>query len=333
MNEKKLHMTLRELVIRHQNDYGFDVSEAEKEPFRYGPPSLSIVIPYYQGRHLGITLASLYGAIAFVLQQEPNWDFEVIIVDDGSRVHASDVVNVSLFKKLKIRRLPQNKGRTAARNVGLFQARCDLVLFMDADILLTETILMKHLCVHAFNSTSPCITVGLFSFIHEQDPIIASGLPTNGEAKEKLNDFRIHCIYQETWIGCEEDKRFVGREFFPVNETREFRTWPSSGYLGPWILPNMVLGGFFMVRNEAARSVRGFDTTFLGYGFTETSLPTKLIAAFDHMVIPVQGNGCLHIEDAKANISQSDKDRIFREKHAFYFKHYLALTLAEALYA
>jgi hypothetical protein len=92
-----------------------------------------------------------------------------------------------------------------------------------------------------------------------------------------------------------------------------------------------VLGGFFMVDTDASRKVNGFDEAFEGYGFTETSLPTKLIAGHGHFLVPVIQGGCVHIDDEHINVSRQNKDRIFREKHDFYFNHYLCLTWKQAL--
>jgi hypothetical protein len=86
-----------------------------------------------------------------------------------------------------------------------------------------------------------------------------------------------------------------------------------------------------MVDTDASRKVNGFDGAFEGYGFTETSLPTKLIAGHGHFLVPVIQGGCVHIDDEHINVSRQNKDRIFREKHDFYFNHYLCLTWEQAL--
>ena len=147
----------------------------------------------------------------------------------------------------------------------------------------------------------------------------------------EVNDFRVHCYYGETWIGCEEDKRFVGRQFRILEETNEFRNWPVGGYLGPWMLPNMVLGGCFAIDRALAVSLGGFDRAFTGYGFTETSLATKAVAISNTYVVPVVNGPCIHIEDKELVIPRIEKDRIFWERHRFFFDEYLDLDLQQAI--
>ncbi len=86
----------------------------------------------------------------------------------------------------------------------------------------------------------------------------------------------------------------------------------------------MALGGAFSVSKKEILSVNCFDLRFKGYGFTETSAVTKLIAEKNNYLIPCLDDGCLHIEDPKVNISKDKKDEIFKEKHNFYFNVFLA---------
>ncbi len=332
MNETDMGETLRTRIYSHNNDYRFNVSEVSRAPSGTKLPSLSVVIPYFQGKYLGRTLHGLYRAIKKVQATDIVWIFEIIVVDDGSAQRAEDVFGLLSFQNLTVIRFEKNSGRTAARNAGLNRARHDVVLFIDADILVNEDILLEHLRVHAFLQNASCISIGFFSFITNEDPILQKERITNEDIRKKLNDFRLSCTYQSHWAGCENDLRFSGKTFRIVTETRDFRHWPKEGFLGPWILPNMVLGGFFMVRRVAALFVGGFDHSFQGYGFTETSLPTKLIAAFGHFVVPVVGSGCLHIEDPNANASRRIKDEAFRKRHHYYFSHYLGLTLQQSIY-
>jgi len=84
-----------------------------------------------------------------------------------------------------------------------------------------------------------------------------------------------------------------------------------------------------MVNTTQAKRVNGFDKKFLGYGFTETSLPTKLIAKYNNFVVPVPFKGCIHIDDKKISLTKKERDKIFRKKHNYYFNNYLNLILQE----
>lgn len=327
--EERMNRTLRELVLNHNNDYGFDVRTALLQSREVS--NLSVVIPYYENKFLARTMHHLYAGLEKVRQEQAGWQFEVVVIDDGSTNRADRIINEDDYPNFAIRTLESNRGRTEARNIGLRQARFATVLFVDADIVVRDDVILKHLRVQAFGgSQKPCITVGFFATVSPDDSLLSEPL-TNDGIRSRLNDFRLSCVYQSSWIGCEEDRQFIGRRFEIVRETNSFRNWPIGNFFGPWILPNMVLGGFFMVHRESALAVNGFDPSFVGYGFTETSLPTKLIARYGNYVVPVVEGVCLHIDDESEGLSRRQKDELFRQKHAQYFNRYLELTCEEAI--
>jgi glycosyltransferase involved in cell wall biosynthesis len=85
----------------------------------------SIIIPTYnRASFLGNTIVS-------VLQQN-FWDWEVIIVDDGSLDNTEEVVKS--FDDLRIKYLyKQNEERSIARNYGIQQASGQYICFLDSD--------------------------------------------------------------------------------------------------------------------------------------------------------------------------------------------------------
>jgi glycosyltransferase involved in cell wall biosynthesis len=91
-------------------------------------PYFSVVIPTYNRAHL------ILKTIESILAQEDG-DFEVIVVDDGSRDRTEDVVRsvqdkrVAYYKK-------ENAERGAARNYGAARARGRYLNFFDSDDLL-----------------------------------------------------------------------------------------------------------------------------------------------------------------------------------------------------
>src|SRR5690242_17185435 len=91
-------------------------------------PLFSIVIPTYNRAHLiGKTIQS-------ALQQDFK-DFEILVVDDGSKDNTGDVVKsftdprVQYFKK-------ENAERGAARNYGVARAKGKYINFFDSDDLM-----------------------------------------------------------------------------------------------------------------------------------------------------------------------------------------------------
>jgi glycosyltransferase involved in cell wall biosynthesis len=89
-------------------------------------PLVSVVIPVYNRAHL------LGRAIRSVLAQTFQ-DLELVVVDDGSSDGTSVVVHSFGDPRVRLVRLPQRGGVARARNVGIGQARGDLVAFLDSD--------------------------------------------------------------------------------------------------------------------------------------------------------------------------------------------------------
>lgn len=334
MEEYRLLQTLENLVMCHNNDYGFDVDDCIDSGDLEKLPSLSVVIPYYEtGKIFYAATRHLNNAMSFVKKKDAKWNNEVIIIDDGSINKKAEKFIYEKLPKVKVVKSKNNNGITDTRNIGLDEAKMEKILFIDSDIVVSESSIFNHLKVHASNlfkdDGRKVVSVGFFKFTDEEDEIINRKIIRSADVG--LDDFRVNCVYGPTWIGCEEDKKFVNKSFQIVNQTNNFRNWPSSGFFGPWFLPNMILGGLFLVDTQHAKRVNGFSPSFHGYGFAETSLPTKLIAAYDDYVIPIIDGACIHVGNQMINVSRKEKDKIFALKHDFYFNKYIKLTLKEAL--
>jgi glycosyltransferase involved in cell wall biosynthesis len=90
-------------------------------------PTVSVIIPTYNRALI------IKDAIQSVLNQTFS-DYEIIVVDDGSTDNTSNVVNDMRSHSGKVRYIYQeNKGRSAARNIGIRAARGNYVAFLDSD--------------------------------------------------------------------------------------------------------------------------------------------------------------------------------------------------------
>ncbi len=86
--------------------------------------SYSVIVPAYNA---GKTIGDCLRALA--RQSLDAADYEVIVVDDGSRDDTAEIV-----KTFPVRYLHQeNKGPAAARNYGSREARGEIILFTDSD--------------------------------------------------------------------------------------------------------------------------------------------------------------------------------------------------------
>lgn len=101
-------------------------------------PLVSIIIPLH---NYELFISS---TLDCVLEQQYN-NFEVIIIDDGSRDGGSKVVEKYIFTDSRITYFYQdNSGPAAARNLGLLKASGKYVLFLDADDLISSTMITHH---------------------------------------------------------------------------------------------------------------------------------------------------------------------------------------------
>ena len=89
-------------------------------------PRVSVVIPTYNRGNL------LPRAIESALAQTFS-DFELIVVDDGSTDHTTEVVRGIDDPRVRLVGDTTNRGTSAARNQGIREARCGLVAFLDSD--------------------------------------------------------------------------------------------------------------------------------------------------------------------------------------------------------
>ncbi len=101
------------------------------EPEKKGNLTVSVVIPVYNGAR---TLPQVLNALDVVI---PPPD-EVIVVDDGS---TDDSAKIAEAHRCKVVRLRENIGAAAAKNRGASAARSDVLLFIDADIVVPPDIL------------------------------------------------------------------------------------------------------------------------------------------------------------------------------------------------
>ena len=106
-------------------------------------PRVSVVIPTFRRREALLRLLEALGR-----QSLPATEFEVIVVvdgsDDGSREAAEALSTPYALRVL----WQENRGRSAARNVGLGAARGELVVMLDDDMVPAPHLLTEHARAH-----------------------------------------------------------------------------------------------------------------------------------------------------------------------------------------
>ena len=122
-------------------------------------PELSVVIPTYNRKDiLRKTLA------AYCSQSESQEILEILVVDDGSTDGTDSVVAQSgLESPIPIRYFRQdNRGIGSARNHGIREARGEIILFGDDDVIPTANLVSEHL---AWHRNYPEASVGVLGYV------------------------------------------------------------------------------------------------------------------------------------------------------------------------
>lgn len=191
-------------------------------------PVFSVILPVYNSAE------TLYETVRSVLTQSES-RFELIVVDDGSTDDSLRLALSIAGEDERVRVVSQeNKGVSAARNLGAELARGELLAFIDADDRWHEDKLRQHRLLHlthpsvdasfariAFreskngqllepktHSTVPVGALSLVEVIGENPVCTASNLVVSRKAFERAGPFRVgmnHAEDQE-WLA-----RFVDR--------------------------------------------------------------------------------------------------------------------------
>lgn len=314
--------TLGAALLAHDNDYLSDAEMSTRGP--RSVPRCTVVVSYYEAaRTIAACVDHLLAAVAVLHAARLGAAVQILVVDDGS-VRAPAAATLQRYVsagRIQLVTSAANGGRASARNVGLQAAVHPIVMFVDADVLVHPQTLADHLRIQDSLGPRRPITTGLFCFCDDGDwPGLATDPQRfNGEP----NDFRLDCCYQPSYVGCNDDHAFVGRHFRPLAQTNGLRSWPRTGFLGPWTIANMVLGGLFACDRDLARSCGGFEALNGPYGFVETTLVTKLIATIGCPVVPLTARFALHIEDRAVAIPRHQRDQLLQDAHRHFFGDFL----------
>jgi len=195
-------------------------------------PFLSIVIPTLNRRP---TLERALPTLA--RQTYPSDSCEILLCDSGSTDGTRALVREMGLPNLRLIR-GENRGRSGARNRGIREARGDIVLFTDADILADERLLEEH--ARLYRSTSRATAT--------ESGVCAVGCEVQVDSLEEYEVVRGH----------PEMGRHLHRK--PTKETS-------------WLF---FLTGNASVPRNALFAAGLFDESFTGYGHEDLELGYRL---------------------------------------------------------
>lgn len=193
--------TFGRALIEHKNDYVFNVEEVLSREIQQ-LPRLSIGIPFFEKEDtFPYVIKSLIDALEQLKYEYIGFEYEILVVNDGDNGFTlpEDIDNPNI----RVIEHQSNQGTWAARNTIINSALGELLLFIDADVIVSGEIILNHIKLAA--QAKNILAVSFFNTIHLQD----FSTRKLHELTSTQNDFRVSCTYLDYWIGCEEDKELA----------------------------------------------------------------------------------------------------------------------------
>lgn len=123
-----------------------------------GKPKISIIVCCYGGE---LTIENTLQSLLY--QDIPNEDYEVVIVDDGSKDKTYKIINNFIEKNTNNKEATfnyfrkRNEGLSIARNFGVSKSRADLVSFIDEDAIARKDFLKNVIKYFNENDSVNCL--------------------------------------------------------------------------------------------------------------------------------------------------------------------------------
>ncbi|MES2838441.1 MAG: glycosyltransferase family 2 protein [Bacteroidota bacterium] len=149
---------------------------------------VSVIIPYYNAEKY------IFKTLDSVLNQNYN-NIEIILVDDGSIANTEEILHNYLDKLTYCRQ--ENKGVSAARNIGLSICSGNFVVFFDADDIMPPDFISERVKVLKNNTDIDYVCSKMFYVDATEKPIATALL--NGFSDNILNDI---LFYNKTIGTC-----------------------------------------------------------------------------------------------------------------------------------
>lgn len=287
----------RSLVNQFTNRTGHGWHDISRSPTS---PTVSVVIP---ARDAESTLGAVLDALSHQCDSTPA---EVIVVDDAS-TDLTAVVARNHPVNPRVVSLGHQYGAGQARDVGVAIASGDVIVFVDADMLLPE----HALTTMASRAYHNMIVLGFRHNLPYHDgwyPRWPANLNADHRVAWRARPGRYH------HTGLELDQPVDAR---PLDETRNLLDLGHAATYYDWDLPRMVVTCLLALPRQAVLDVGGFHPGFTGWGHEDTYLGAALIAA-GHKVAPLRHVVGYHLDPPDAEASWERKRASWRRNIALY---------------
>ncbi len=265
----------------------------------------SVIIPTYNRElELGLTLDAL-------TKQKTEYTFEVLVADDGSHDHTKEVA-AKYRDQLNLRYFYQeDQGYrcTAARNMGIRNARGKICIFIDCGVLLSSQAVQKHLEVHRRESGENCLVLG---YTYANYPLKPEEAGQIRQLAEKLDvDALIHKMPE---IGQKDSREEMYQMYGD-----ELSKWPA-----PWAV---VYGCNLSAPIEFVKKIGMFDENFNSWGADDNEFGIRVFLAGGRTILERQACSIYypHNSGNKQNSNPNEFVKRLRVKQEYiYNKFHLA---------
>lgn len=185
-----------------------------------GNPTVSVILPVYQ------VVDYLDECVSSILAQTFS-DFELVIVDDGSTDGSGEKCDAWAERDDRIVVIHQaNAGQSAARNLGIGEARGEYLLFIDSDDYISPALIDKSTALLRSTQSDICFyRYELLRANGKLEPYKESGLfpkVSSCDASEALTFLFNQCVHHFPWARIAKVGLYrADPVFFPVGRKME----------------------------------------------------------------------------------------------------------------
>lgn len=227
-------------------------------------------------------------------QDYPLSGFEVIVVDDGSDGNICDAIRgLTIEYPYKIVKHTGNRGRSAARNTGVLNSDGNILIFMDADRVPSNSFIREH--IRAFNLSATTINIGSIIewFIPNFDEQYQYAILDKHAITRVMRTARYFNFHPITSL-------LFGEDGITINVLR-------------WLA---LASGNFSLSRKIYLDNEGFDEDFVSWGFENFEFGYRLAkSGFPFRYVQEAKNFHIYHSGARDGIDRIPGWELFKQKH------------------
>ncbi|MCK5016244.1 MAG: glycosyltransferase [Candidatus Peribacteraceae bacterium] len=323
-SEQLSNKTLECLLKDKSNDY----SHIEKEfncitgqslmqiksfslPKKWKRMGISIIIPTFNSNNSLIrTLSRIENACI----DESGLDVECIVVDDASLEPVSELLDYFQDKfELQIIRNATNMGAGFSRALGAKNAKNEILIFLDSDVVPTRNFFTNHAYIH-YSLPDDLIAMASFREKVESKDERLDTYPLKISGVDTSNDFRVSTLIKPIWTN---NTILHNRKTQLLKETDNWKKFGNNVKCGIWTLPMMGLTCALSCRKSLIDSVNFQPQLFKGWGFEDIAMCATMIARGAY-IIPNFNSAVLHVKHHPRSGSEKLKAQEFLRNREQY---------------